>query len=213
MIRINTATTASFDVDVQNGFTPVCPNELPVPGGDEIAPILNAQAKMASFRIGSKDAHSPQAIWIATTDAPILSPIMGDNVDVHWPSHCVPGTKGFELIEGLPHPALYDYFVWKGVEPDMHPYGACYHNLQETMSTGVIEYLKNKGVQTVIVGGLATDYCVKNTVLQLCKAGFHTIVNLSACRGINARACELAISQMRDQGAVIIDSLQELAAE
>ncbi len=58
------------------------------------------------------------------------------------------------------------------------PYGACYHDLKNTLSTGVIEYLKcHNIITTVICGGLATDYCVKNTVLQLRQVGFEVILN------------------------------------
>ncbi|MFX5522361.1 isochorismatase family protein, partial [Acinetobacter baumannii] len=78
---------------------------------------------------------------------------------------------GFELLDELPRPIDYDFFVWKGVEPDLHPYGACYHDLAERRSTGVIEYLRQNGVSHVLVGGLALDYCVKNTALQLRRAG------------------------------------------
>src|SRR5690348_3212211 len=112
---------ASIDVDAQCGFTPICPEELPVTGGDEIVGELNRQACFAKYRIGSKDAHPPTAIWRATKENPAFSPIFQKNVDVYWPMHCVPGTKGFELITGLPHPSDYDFFIWKGVEPDMHP--------------------------------------------------------------------------------------------
>ena len=66
-------------------------------GATEIVDELNTQAQFAAYRLGSKDAHSPQAIWVATKEFPILSPVAGDNVDVRWPLHAVPGTKGFEL--------------------------------------------------------------------------------------------------------------------
>ena len=154
---------ASFDVDAQNTFTPACPDELPVPDGLAIVDELNAQAKLAAVRVGSKDAHSPKAVWVATPSEPQFSPVAGENVDIRWRRHAEPGTLGFELIEGLPAPADYDFFVWKGVELDMHPYGACYHDLRNRLSTGVIEFLKVRGIESVIVGGLATDYCVKTT--------------------------------------------------
>lgn len=201
---------ASFDVDAQNCFTPVCPDELPVPGGTEIVAELNAQAKLAEYRIGSKDAHSPQAVWVADAQNPQFSPVQGPNVDIRWNVHAVPGTKGFELIEGLPHPAEYDFFVWKGVEPDMHPYGACYHDLADSKSTGVIEWLRAHGVTHVIVGGLATDYCVKTTVLQLRKAGFDVVVNLGACRGIATNTIEEATHAMRAAGARFVNSHAEI---
>jgi len=78
---------ASFDVDCQNTFTPLCPDELPVPGGTEIIDELNRQAQFAKYRIGSKDAHSPYAIWVASKNHPQFSPIDGDNVDVRWKRH------------------------------------------------------------------------------------------------------------------------------
>lgn len=202
---------ASLDVDAQKGFTPLCPKELPIPQGDKIAEELNQQAQFASLRIGSKDAHSRNAVWNANLDHPAQSPLSGyRNVDVRWPPHCIPGTPGFELISGLPHPQDYDFFVWKGVEPDMHPYGACYHDLKETMSTGLIEFLKAKHIKTLLVGGLATDFCVKTTVLQLLKAGFKVIVNLGACRGLTEKTTQKAIQRMKDQGALFINSHQEL---
>ncbi|MCJ9713661.1 nicotinamidase, partial [Bordetella hinzii] len=66
---------AAFDVDAQKGFTPLCPDELPVPRGDEIVAELNAQARFARWRLGSKDAHSPHAVWRATTDKPMFTPL------------------------------------------------------------------------------------------------------------------------------------------
>ncbi|MFQ9522821.1 MAG: hypothetical protein ACLR2G_04285 [Phascolarctobacterium faecium] len=152
---------AAFDIDAQNTFTPVCPDELPVAEGDQIVEELNAQAALASLRIGSRDAHSPQAVWIAGNGHPVLSPVSGyPDVDVYWPAHAIVGTKGFEFITGL-DPKNYDFQVYKGIEIDKHPYGACYHDLANTLSTGAIEYLREHGITTVICGGLATDYHVK----------------------------------------------------
>ena len=74
--------TASFDVDAQYCFTPVCADELPVPEGDQIVDELNRQSDKAAFRVGSKDAHSPQAIWAADEDNAQYSAIEGDNVDI-----------------------------------------------------------------------------------------------------------------------------------
>ena len=68
---------ASFDIDAQNTFTPVCPDELAVAEGDMIADELNAQAKFASLRIASRDAHSMSALWISDAEHAPLSPIEG----------------------------------------------------------------------------------------------------------------------------------------
>lgn len=192
-MKLEKKTTASFDVDAQNGFTPLCPKELPVSGGHEVAGPLNQQAQLASIRVGSKDAHSDRADFIGSKT---------------WPRHCEVGTFGFELIAGLPKPDDYDYFVWKGVEKHLHPYGACYHNEDwETRkkSTGVIEFLKYNGIKTVLVGGLATDYCVATTALQLKDAGFDVIVNLAACRGISTYSVKDAIDEMLTAGIKVIN--------
>jgi len=199
--------TASFDIDAQKGFTPLCPGELPVPEGDTIAGSLNRQAEFASLRIGSKDWHSMNALWIADNENPQFSPIEGKNLDIRWNAHCIAGTEGSELLQGLPHPSEYDFFVWKGMEKDMHPYGACYHDLGEKMSTGVIEFLKSKGIENIIAGGLATDYCVKTTALQLKQAGFNVIVNLEACRGIAEDTIAAAVDEMKKAGIIVTDRL------
>jgi nicotinamidase/pyrazinamidase len=212
MIKIEKSNTASLDVDPQCGFTPLCPDELPVNNGHLIADDLNTQAQFAKYRLVSKDCHPAKAPWIAQSTDEIMTPIKGhyESLDIKWPAHCVVGTKGNALIPGLPAEASYDLVIEKGIDPLKHPYGACYHDLLETEETGIIEWLHQHKIETIIVGGLATDYCVKITVLQLCKAGFNVIVNLSACRGINTETTEEACSLMANAGAKIIKSSKEL---
>lgn len=202
---------ASFDVDAQNTFTPVCPGELPVPDGSEIVAELNRQAEFAAFRIGSKDAHSPSAVWVASEGQPQFSPVENQpNADIRWKLHAVPGTEGFKLISGLPGITAYDYFVWKGIEPDMHPYGACFHDFAERLSTGAIEFLQSRGIETVIVGGLATDYCVRTTALQLVRASFDVVVNLGACRGIATETVQASVTEMQRSGIRLTASAKDL---
>ena len=204
--------TASFDVDAMLTFTELCPLELPVKGGQDIAPALNKQASFASVRVGSKDAHSPASLWVDTDKEPQFTPIAEAlNMDVRWKIHGVPGSAGFHLIPGLPAVKDYDFFVWKGIELDMHPYGACYHDLAGTRSTGVIEWLRCKGIDTVIVGGLALDFCVRLTALQLRGAGFNVIVNLEASRGIWAsRTQAQQIQEFVDHGIRVVDTTADL---
>ncbi|WP_409439339.1 isochorismatase family protein [Psychromonas sp. GE-S-Ul-11] len=213
MVKVEKSITASFDVDPQCGFTPLCPDELPVEEGHLISEQLNEQAKFASYRVVSKDCHPAEAPWMATSAEQVMTPVEGEypNLDIKWPAHCVVGTKGNSLIPGLPNEVEYDFVVEKGVEPDMHPYGACYHDLSEQQSTGVIEWLKEKKVNEVIVGGLATDYCVKTTVLQLVKAGFKVILNKAACRGIADDSIQSAYQEMQEVGVTLIASSRELA--
>lgn len=95
-------------------------------------------------------------------------------MDLRWPVQAVPGALGFELIDGLPKVTEYHYFVWKGVEADMHPYGACYHDFAGRMSAGVIDFLQARDVETVLVGGLATD-TVESALAAMGEAGVRLV--------------------------------------
>ncbi len=155
--------TASHNVDPQKGFTPLCPNELPVPDGDNIVGELNAQNNSVKYKTVSKDVHPGNAIWIATKKEPQFSTVEGKNVDVRWNKHCMSGTYGAELLDGLPKMNEYDFIVAKGYEPDLHPYSSCYHDLGKKLSTGLIEWYNSKEITTVLVSGLATNFsCVRN---------------------------------------------------
>lgn len=229
-------TVANISVDTQNTFTPKCPTELAVNGGHLIVPEIIGQAGLAYYWIVTCDSHPAKAKYFANIKHPQYEAILNEeDMDRRWNPHGIPGTFGFELIEGLPDIKKgHTFVVFKGVHPRMHPYGICYHGLDNELSTGLIEYLdyeatvRNKAmktyaiingkktpypkkrVQAVIVGGLATDYCVKESVLQLLDVGFPVIVNLGACRGIAENTTQAAIAEMKEKGAVIVDSYQDI---
>jgi len=187
-MKINYNTTASFDIDAQKGFTTICPTELPIKDGELIVSELNNNSKYCKFRIGSKDIHPNNAVWI-TRNSNENGTLIKKNenfrsVDLKWVSHCVIGTKGAELLDNLPHPMDYDFFVYKGIESDVHTYSPIYHDLQKTLTTGVIEFAKYNNIKTFIVGGLALDFCVGNGVIDLINNGFEVIVNLSSTKSI-----------------------------
>lgn len=196
----------SIDVDAQKTFTPLCADELPVADGHLIAAQLNAQAALADLRVMTKDAHSMQAAWLCESAAEILQTTGLPDAPEKWVAHAIVGTKGFELLDDLPAETDYDFCVWKGVSPDLHPYGACFHDVRERLSTGLIEWLTVRGAKVVLVGGLATDYCVKSTVLQLLRGGdWQVVVNRAACRGIAADTVAAAWQEMAAAGAVVLD--------
>lgn len=202
---------ASFDVDPQKGFTPLCPNELPVENGYKIVHALNFNADFAFLRVLSKDSHPDEAIWNADDEHPPLSEVFGyPDVDVYWPKHCVVGTYGNELIDGLPDVSEYDMVVMKGCEPDMHPYGACYHDLDEHVSTGVTEFLESKCIDIVIVGGLAFDFCVKTTIDQLANTGFTVIVNMEATEAVSKEDVPSVKKDLEEKGVIVVDNCEEL---
>lgn len=206
--------TASHNVDPQNGFTPKCSKELPVNDGDKIVDELNGQNSLAKYKTVSKDVHPSNAIWLASKKVPQFSPVNGENADIAWNAHCMSGTFGMELIEGLPKMTEYDFFVAKGFEPDLHPYSSCYHDLNKKISTGLIEWYQAKGISTVIVGGLATNYCVGETVIDLSNAGFQVILNLGACRGIGTTE-ELAtyVNNLVDEyNIIVVESFNDIEA-
>lgn len=202
----NKMTVVAIDIDPQKTFTPVCAGELPVPFGDEIVAELNAQAALADYRAVSKDAHSPAAQWLCASHAEILRPTGLPDAPESWVAHAMIGSHGFELLDGLPDVRGYDFCVWKGIEPDMHPYGACYHDHAGRLSTGLIEWLRDVRAQVLVVGGLATDFCVKESVLQLAKAGgWRVLVNRAACRGIAADSIARAWAEMAAAGTILLD--------
>jgi len=198
---------ASFDVDPQKGFTPFCPQELPVPGADNINMLfeLAENAGLSSLRVASKDWHHPHAIHIATNENKQFSPISGNypDMDIYWNKHCIAGTIGAEFLNGLPSPMEYDFISYKGMEKDEHPYSACYRDLGKKKTTGVIEFLKINNIEDIIVGGLAMDYCVKDTCLDLLNAGFNVYLNIASSRGITEETTLSAIAEMADEGVVV----------
>ena len=203
----------AIDVDAQRAFSPLCPQELPVAEGDLIVPELNAQAALADWRVLTRDAHSAQAVWVVDTPAEMLQVLPYPNADLTWVRHAEVGSEGFLPLPGLPAPEDYDFLVHKGLDTHMHPYGACFHDMAGRISTGLLEWLQVRGADCVIVGGLATDYCVKDTVLQLCGHGqWQVLVNLAACRGIAAATTADATAQMQAAGAVLLPDAAAVAA-
>lgn len=197
---------ASLDVDALKGFT-VIANEIVIVDGEMIVGELKENHKLASFITASRDWHPPAPVWEAKVDSDQFKPVKGENVDVMWKLHCVAGTLGAEFLDGLPAPMDYDYLVSKGLDPDVHPYGAVYHDLKGTRSTGLKEFYKVNGVTTVIVGGLATDHCVLKTVQQLAAEGFEVILNAAACRGVTPETTSKAIAAMSEIALVCNDAV------
>jgi len=197
--------TASHNVDPQKGFTPLCPNELPVPDGDNIVSELNGQNCIVAYKTVSKDVHPSNAIWLATPDKPQFSPVEGKNVDIRWNSHCMSGTIGAELLDGIGKINDFDFVAIKGTEPEMHPYSSCYQDLEKKISTGLIEWYNSKSITTVIVAGLALNFCVGETCIDLANAGFQVILNIGGSRGIGTQEeIDNYITKLIDDYKVIV---------
>ena len=94
------------------------------------------------------------------------------------------------------------------IEPNLHPYSSVFHDLSKELSTGLCEYYRKNQIVTVIIGGLALDYCVKETAIDLYNLGFRVIVNLKATRAIGDEIS--TITDLTDRGIIVIRSLDEL---
>jgi nicotinamidase/pyrazinamidase len=214
-MEIRRIETITIDVDPQKGFTNLCPNELPVKGGEEIAGELNKQTQLGCRRILTRDTHNPNGLWIADEKNPQFSKVGLPNIDIRWNRHCQVGTEGMDLIPGLPAPEKYSLIINKGIDINMHPYGACYHDIEERVPTGLIEYILHHNMYFAIIGGLALDYCVKTTAMQLHRTfknyGGKTIINLTATRAIDFEgSATKAIKEMQEAGINIINSSDDI---
>jgi len=196
--KINGREDALIIVDVQVDF---CPGgALPVPEGDKIVPVLNEYIRKFD---------SAGALIIATRDWHPPNHISFRDYGGLWPQHCVQGTKGAEFHPDLrlPNKVL---IVSKATDPKREAYSGF-------EGTGLDEMLRRFGVRRVFVGGLATEYCVKNTVLDALKYGFETFLLEDAVKGIdvNLGDTERAIREMLEKGAkkLSLTDIEYLMAE
>jgi nicotinamidase/pyrazinamidase len=184
----NKTKRALIVVDVQNDF---CPGgSLAVPHGDEVIAPLNSLIAEFLERgepvFKTRDWHPPKTKHFADYGGT-------------WPVHCVQQTKGAEF-----HPALLDDMhirvVSKGLGDE-----DCYSGFD---GTDLALQLERLGVKEVWVGGLATDYCVKNTVLDALKEGFQVKALTDAMRPVDLQTGDgqRAIEEMRRAGAEIVTS-------
>lgn len=117
-----------------------------------------------------------------------------------WPPHCVAGTKGAEFCSTLYFPSV-ALLVSKATAFDTEAYSGF-------QGTGLASYLKEVGVDSVVVAGLTTDYCVKNTVLDALTLGFAVEVVSDAVRAVNVNPTdgEEALREMEERGAQLVTS-------
>lgn len=184
--------SALLVVDVQNDF---CPGgALAVPHGDDVVPVLNgwiAEARRAGRPVfASRDWHPRKTTHFAEFGGP-------------WPVHCVQGTHGAAFHPDLRLPGDV-IVVTKGTHPDRDDYSA----MHGTVADGRLlpDALRAMGIRKLYVGGLATDYCVKETVLLARQQGFEIALIGQGSRGVEVHPgdSERAVRAMREAGAVLM---------
>ena len=198
-------------VDIQNDFMPF--GALPVADGDAVVPVANELAAAFGLVVATQDWHPADHGSFARSH-PGKEP--GDVIElggveqVLWPPHCVQNTPGASLHSAL-DVARIGHVVRKGADPEIDSYSGFFDNDHRT-ATGLEEYLREHGVEEIVVAGLATDYCVKYTVLDGARLGFTVTVVADGCRAVELSPgdSERAFAEMRDAGCTVATSTELL---
>lgn len=193
-------TEALIAIDVQNDF---CPGgALAVTQGDQVIPVINALLAEFPVRVLTQDWHPANHGSFAASHPgaiPFSLSQMPYGPQVLWPIHCVQGTMGAAFHPDLQtNPA--DLIIRKGFRPRIDSYSAFFEN-DRTTPTGLEGYLRTRGVASVTLAGLATDFCVAYSALDAAKLGFATTVHLPGCRAIDLDgSLASALDQLRAAG-------------
>jgi nicotinamidase/pyrazinamidase len=182
---VDSQTDALIIVDVQNDF---CPGgALAVPRGDEVVPVINRLLERHWLSVATKDWHPADHCSFESRGGP-------------WPPHCVQGTAGAEL-----HPKLDATKIRLVITKGSHPDRDAYSGFQ---GTELAKILRGKGVNRVVVCGIATDYCVRATAHDALQEGFEVLVLEDAIRGVEVQPgdSQRALDELRQAGAAVIIS-------
>ena len=177
---------ALIAVDVQKDFLPG--GALAVPFGDEVVPALNAWLRAFTQAgrpvIATRDWHPPNHCSFSAQGGP-------------WPPHCIAGEPGAEFADALRLPAT-AILISKATTPDRDAYSGF-------AGTALGAKLAALNVRRVFIGGLATDYCVLNTVLDARAAGLDVVVLEDAIRAVNVNPGDgaRALERMKQAGAAL----------
>jgi nicotinamidase/pyrazinamidase len=169
-------------VDMQRGFTNLCPDELPVPGGLEILPAINLLLELPWSRIdASQDWHpSDHCSFLGRRDS-------------LYPTHCVMSTPGADFLPGL-HTERFHAIWRKGFERDRDAYALT------AQHPGFAALLRASGVTTVVICGLATNICCFYAARDLYREGFTVYLVEDASAGIDVPAAGLFQEKTREEG-------------
>ena len=189
-------------IDVQNDF---CPGgALAVAGGDEIVAPINAMVPEFPVRVFTQDWHPADHLSFASQHAaePMTVTEMPYGPQVLWPDHCIIGSEGAAFHAKLDTRSA-DLIIRKGFRREIDSYSAFFENDHET-PTGLDGYLRSRGVDTVTLMGLATDFCVNYSAIDAAKLGFKVTVIESLCRAIDFDgSLDAAKAGMRDAGVTL----------
>ena len=202
------ATAALIVVDVQNCF--LDGGTLAVKGGNEVVPVINKLSSAFENIVITQDWHTAGHASFASTHAgkkPFETTKLSYGTQVLWPDHCVQGTEDAALSKDLKLPTA-QIIIRKGFHKDMDSYSA-FEEADHKTATGLAGYLKQRGIKTVYLTGLATDFCVAWTAMDARKAGVEVYVIEDATRAIDLNgSLAAAWKQMTAKGVKRIQSNQ-----
>lgn len=182
MEPLNARQSGLLVVDMQQGFTTLCPNELPVPGGLEIVPRVNELLRLPWARIdASLDWHPPDH-----------RSFLGQK-DNLYPPHCVAGTRGADFIPGLDTGRIHT--LWrKGYDRNFEAYAVT------AQHPGLPVFVRASGITTIVVCGIATNICCFYAARDLRGAGFRVLLVEDASAGIDIPAANLYQHHAKAEG-------------
>ena len=177
-------TEALIVIDVQKDF---CPGgALAVAGGDEIVPGINALMAESAAVVLTQDWHPAGHSSFASSHpgaAPYSLTQMPYGPQVLWPDHCIQGSDGANFHADLTVDRA-DLIIRKGFNPAIDSYSAFFEN-DRTTPTGLEGYLRTRGITSLVMVGIATDFCVNYSAVDAAKLGFKVVVRRDLCRGID----------------------------
>ena len=194
-------------VDVQNDFLPG--GALAVPDGDLVIPVINQLSQDFDLVFTTQDWHPANHCSFAASypDKTIGDRVLIDGQEqILWPVHCVQNTYGAALAGGLqPKVISGGVHISKGTDERVDSYSGFFENRRKR-ATGLDGLLRQHGADDLTIVGLATDYCVKATVLDARELGFNVTVYENACRAINFSPDDgpNALAAMRKAGVKIV---------
>jgi len=182
---IDPARTALVVVDVQRGFTELCPNELPVPGGLEIVPAVNRLLAVPWLRVdATQDWHPPDHCSFLGRAGNL------------YPPHCIMGTPGADFLPGLATERF--HAIWrKGYQPEVEAYAVT------AQHPAFVQTLRASGVKSAVVCGIATNICCFFTARDLRVAGFEVVMAEDASAGIDVPAAGLYQVKAKAEGSAM----------
>jgi nicotinamidase/pyrazinamidase len=194
-------------VDMQNDF--MDDGALAVPGSRDLVETINELMESPVFDlvVATQDWHpADHGSFASNHEGKEPGQVIElDGLEqILWPTHCVQGSEGAEFVDGL-NTDRFDTVFEKGMNPLVDSYSGFYDNGHRE-DTGLADYLREQDIKSVYVCGVATDYCVKFTVLDACKEGFNTKLIWDATEGVelNEGDVGVALSQMLDAGSGIV---------